>query len=132
MAALKGRPTDNRPTGVGDDNDDHHQEGAASAHDPPGPRDRPGAAAARRHGAGYEITPVLKPLEKFRDQMLVVSGLKAYWTPAHAGASTTFLTGAAGVRGETAPTAEVSMDQIVAREFEKETELASLELAIDG
>ncbi|MGE0702534.1 MAG: DUF1552 domain-containing protein, partial [Vicinamibacterales bacterium] len=50
-------------------------------------------------GAGYEMTPILAPLEGFRQHMLVVSGLKAFWTPAHAGASTTFLTGAAGVAG---------------------------------
>ncbi len=83
-------------------------------------------------GAGFELTPILQPMAQFRDQMLVVSGLKAYWPPAHAGASTTFLTGAAGVPGETAPVADVSMDQVVARETEKDTPLASLELAIDS
>lgn len=83
-------------------------------------------------GTGFDLTPVLQPLAPFQNQMLVVSGLKAYWTPAHAGASTTFLTGAAGVRGETAPVAGISMDQIVARETAKDTPLGSLELAIDG
>ena len=83
-------------------------------------------------GAGFELTPILQPMAQFQDQMLVVSGLKAYWPPAHAGASTTFLTGAAGVPGETAPVAGVSMDQVVARETEKDTPLASLELAIDS
>ena len=83
-------------------------------------------------GAGFELTPILQPLAQFQDQMLVVSGLKSYWPPAHAGASTTFLTGAAGVPGETAPVADVSMDQVVARETEKHTPLASLELAIDS
>ncbi len=50
-------------------------------------------------GPGFDFTPVLHPLERFRDQVTVVSGLSGYWTPAHAGASTTFLTGAAGVAG---------------------------------
>src|SRR6185436_493493 len=63
--------------------------------------------------------------------MLVLSGLKALWTPAHAGASTTFLTGAKGVAGETAPVADISMDQVVASEFAKQTQLASLETAIE-
>ena len=85
-----------------------------------------------KEGADFELTPILQPMAQFRDQMLVVSGLKAFWTPAHAGASTTFLTGAAGVRGETAPVADISMDQLVARETEKQTPLGSLELAIDG
>jgi hypothetical protein len=83
-------------------------------------------------GVGFELSPILKPLAAFKDQMVVVSGLKAFWTPAHAGASTTFLTGAAGVAGETAPVAEISMDQVVARELQNETQLASLELAIEG
>lgn len=83
-------------------------------------------------GAAYELTPILKPLAAFRDQILVVSGLKANWTPAHAGASTTFLTGAQGVAGETAPVADISMDQVYAKETGKYTQLASLEVAIEG
>jgi len=83
-------------------------------------------------GAGFELTPILQPMEAFRDQMLVVSGLRAFWTPAHAGASTTFLTGAAGVAGETSPVADISIDQVVAKEFGQHTQLGSLELAIDS
>ena len=83
-------------------------------------------------GRGFGITPILHPLEPFRDQLTVVSGLRGYWTPAHAGASTTFLTGAAGVAGETAPVAGISMDQLLAREYGRHTELASLQLAIDS
>ena len=41
-------------------------------------------------GRGFGLTPILHPLEPFRDQLTVVSGLRGYWTPAHAGASTTF------------------------------------------
>ncbi len=85
-----------------------------------------------QEGRGFDLTPILQPLAPFRDQMTVVSGLRGYWTPAHAGASTTFLTGAAGVAGETAPVADISMDQILAREYGQETELASLQLAIDS
>ncbi len=83
-------------------------------------------------GSGFGLTPILQPLAPFKNQMTVVSGLRGYWTPAHAGASTTFLTGAAGVAGETAPVADVSMDQILAREYGQQTELASLQLAIDS
>ncbi len=85
-----------------------------------------------QEGRGFDLTPILEPLAPFRDQMTVVSGLRGYWTPAHAGASTTFLTGAAGVAGETAPVADISMDQILAKEYGQETELASLQLAIDS
>ena len=83
-------------------------------------------------GKGFGLTPILHPLERFKDQLTVVSGLRGYWTPAHAGASTTFLTGAAGVAGETAPVAGISMDQLLAREYGQHTELASLQLAIDS
>lgn len=86
----------------------------------------------RNEGVDYEDSAILRNFAPFKKQTLVVSGLKALWTPAHAGASTTFLTGASGVAGETAPVAEISMDQIVARAFEKDTQLASLELAIEG
>jgi len=86
----------------------------------------------KAEGSAFDLTPILLPLEAFRNQMLVLSGLKAFWTPAHAGASTTFLTGAAGVAGETAPRADISIDQIVGREFADQTQLASLELAIDA
>ena len=85
-----------------------------------------------QEGRGFDLTPILQPLAPFQDQMTVVSGLRGYWTPAHAGASTTFLTGAAGVAGETSPVADISMDQILAKEYGQETELASLQLAIDS
>ena len=83
-------------------------------------------------GSGFGLTPILQPLAPFTDQMTVVSGLRGYWTPAHAGASTTFLTGAAGVAGETAPMADISMDQMLAKEYGRHTELASLQLSIDS
>jgi hypothetical protein len=86
----------------------------------------------KAEGRGFDLPPILVPLEAYRNQMMVVTGLRAFWTPAHAGASTTFLTGAAGVAGETAPRADISMDQVVAKEYGQETQLASLELAIDG
>ena len=34
----------------------------------------------------YELTPVLKPLSKYKSKMRVISGLKANWNIAHAGA----------------------------------------------
>ncbi len=84
-------------------------------------------------GRDFELSPILEPLAAFRNQMLVLSGLKATWNRAHAGASGTFLTGATrGGRSETEILAETSMDQLLAREFGKSTQLASLELSMDG
>ena len=95
-------------------------------------RHRDGVLEPAEEGRGFGLTPILQTLEPFKDQLTVVSGLRGYWTPAHAGAATTFLTGTAGVAGETAPVADISMDQLLAREYGRHTELASLQLAIDS
>jgi hypothetical protein len=83
-------------------------------------------------GAGFELTPILEPLAPFRDQMLVLSGIKANWNYIHAGASGSFLTGTTrGGRNEIEIIADVSMDQLLARHFAAETQVASLELSMD-
>ncbi len=83
-------------------------------------------------GKRFELSPILEPLGPFREQMLVFSGIRANWVTAHAGASGSFLTGASrGGRNEVEILADVSMDQLLARELGKETQLASLELSMD-
>ena len=83
-------------------------------------------------GAAFELTPILEPLAPFRGQMLVLSGLKANWNYIHAGASGSFLTGTVrGGRNEVEIVADVSMDQLLARHFADQTQVASLELAMD-
>ena len=75
-------------------------------------------------GAAFELSPILEPLAPYRDQMLVLSGLKANWNYIHAGASGSFLTGTTrGGRNEVEIIADVSMDQLLARHFAKETQL---------
>jgi hypothetical protein len=92
-------------------------------------------------GRDFETTPVLEPLKRYRDRMLIVSGLTQRPPGGegggnHAHASTKFLTGVvgrraiAGQRGEIE--AGISMDQLAARELGRETQLASLELGIDS
>lgn len=84
-------------------------------------------------GAGFGLSPILEPLAPFQDQMLVLSGIRANWVQIHAGASGSFLTGIAqGGRTETEIVADVSMDQLLAREFGRETQVASLELSMDA
>jgi uncharacterized protein DUF1552 len=83
-------------------------------------------------GAAFELSPILEPLAPFRDQMIVLSGLKANWNYIHAGASGSFLTGTVrGGRNEVEIIADVSIDQLLARQFAKETQVASLELSMD-
>ena len=83
-------------------------------------------------GRAFELSPILEPLAPFRNQMLVLSGIKANWNYIHAGASGSFLTGTTrGGRNEIEIIADVSIDQLLARHFASETQVASLELSMD-
>jgi hypothetical protein len=92
-------------------------------------------------GTTFEFSPILQGLEPYRERLVILSGLadKYGWpqgdegTGDHARAAATFLTGVhvkktegADIRGG------VSMDQIAARALGSETQLASLELAIES
>src|SRR6267143_1247764 len=84
-------------------------------------------------GAAFELSPILEPLAAYRNQMLVLSGIKSNWNYIHAGASGSFLTGTArGGRNEVEIVADVSMDQLLARHFASETQIGSLELSMDA
>src|SRR5258705_6608029 len=83
-------------------------------------------------GSVFELSRILEPLAPFRDRLVVLSGLKANWNYIHAGASGSFLTGTTrGGRTEIEIIADVSIDQLLARHFASETQLASLELSMD-
>src|SRR5262252_2097538 len=84
-------------------------------------------------GKAFELSPILEPLAPYRDQMLVLSGINASWNYIHAGASGSFLTGTPrGGRNEIEIFADVSMDQLLAKHFAGETQVASLELSMDA
>ena len=88
-------------------------------------------------GPDYELTPTLKTLEPFRKHFQVLSGLNCTPTPgrpggAHAKATTRFLTDISPPTSETWLDAGISVDQILAQELGKQTQLASLELAIES
>ncbi len=92
-------------------------------------------------GLGYQMNTTMMPLAGFRDRMTVVSGLCCTPPPGvragdgvHARASTRFLT---NVYPRITPSggeihAGISIDQILAREMGKHTQLGSLELAIES
>lgn len=84
-------------------------------------------------GLGFEITRILRPMKAYQNRMLVLTGLNGSSSNAgvHASASTRFLTGTIPARSESDLQAAVSVDQRVARELGKQTQLGSLELALD-
>ncbi|MSO19694.1 MAG: DUF1552 domain-containing protein [Acidobacteria bacterium] len=88
-------------------------------------------------GPGFEMTPTLAPLTPFRDQLTVISGLNIKAADPrlnegggnHARPCATYLTGIHP--GARTAAAGISVDQIIAAEFGKHTQLASLELGMD-
>jgi len=95
----------------------------------------------KTEGAGWEMTQTLKPLEAFRDRMVVLSGLDQQMAAGrdgevggdHPRACTAWLTGThAKMTSGADIRAGVSVDQIAAREFGKHTQLASLEIGLES
>jgi hypothetical protein len=93
-------------------------------------------------GPNFEFTPILKPLEAFRDRLTVVSGLTqnrdgetSKSGAVHGRCATKFLTGTIpkpfGQEGNDFH-ADTSMDQLMAADFGKETQIASLELSLES
>ena len=91
-------------------------------------------------GSGFEFTPTMKPLEPFRDRILVMSGLAQVNGRAlgdgpgdHARGGAVFLTGVHPKKTEGAGIqCGISVDQIAAKELGKHTQLASLEIGLES
>ena len=88
-------------------------------------------------GRSYELTPALASLAPHRDRFSVLTHLACVPMPgrpggAHAKASTRFLTDVSPPTSETWLDAGISVDQIIANEAGRHTQLASLELAIES
>ncbi len=86
-------------------------------------------------GANFEFTPILKPLEPFRDRLNVISGLghrAADTTAVHSLSPTTWLSGVRpkATQGVDA-FAGVTADQIAAQTIGQDTILPSMELATE-
>jgi len=85
-------------------------------------------------GVGFEFPLVMRKLEPFREHIQVLSGMHGVdGAGPHARSATRFLTGVSAQPDNGSKLrAAVSMDQIAGRVLGRETQLASLELAIDG
>lgn len=93
----------------------------------------------KEKGAGFAITPTMRPLEAYREHTTILSGLAQVQGRAlgdgpgdHAREGATWLTGVHPKRSETNIGCGVSADQIAAKEFGKQTQLASLEISLEA
>jgi hypothetical protein len=87
-------------------------------------------------GSGFEFTPILKPLEPFKDSLTVVTNLTRSHPGSqvgdHAVSAAGFLTGVWPKRTEAEDVlANTTIDQVVAKQIGQETPLPSLELATE-
>lgn len=90
-------------------------------------------------GADFEMTPILEPLAPYREKLTIFTGLAHYNANAlgdgpgsHGRSCGAYLTGAHPKRTEGSDLqCGISMDQVVAKQFGEETQLASLELGIE-
>ncbi len=92
-------------------------------------------------GADFAFTPTLRPLEPFRDHLLILSGLdntgarsRSGASGAHAKPAGAFMTGIEPLptTGSSSLSLGISVDQIIANSLGQETPLPSLELGLEG
>jgi hypothetical protein len=85
-------------------------------------------------GTNFELSTILKPLEPFKKQLTVVSGLQnraAIAPPVHALSPGTWLSGVAPRKSQ-APWGGVTIDQMAALKIGQETPFPSLEVGIEA
>jgi Protein of unknown function (DUF1552) len=89
-------------------------------------------------GADFQLSPTLAGLQPFRDKLIVVTGLASDQAEAlgdgggdHSRAGGTYLTGVHVKKTDSAVENGISMDQIAAKTFERDTQLSSLQMTAD-
>ncbi len=84
-------------------------------------------------GPNFEMTPCLKELAAFKNQMVVLSGLDGgpEFVGGHQRGSAMWLTGAEPKKSMNDVHCGQSVDQVLAKEFGKSTQIESLELCIE-
>jgi len=94
--------------------------------------ERPGFWTPKTVGAGFEFSPILKPLESLRDSLVVVSGLDRPSGGTHAVSTATWLTGSSPKRTEAEDfLAGISLDQVIAQTIGRDTVFPSLEISTE-
>jgi hypothetical protein len=86
-------------------------------------------------GANFEMTDIMKQWAPFRDKLLVVSNLDngtSESVSGHVGGSSMFLTGVEPNKSLSEIHCGISVDQVIAAEFGKETPFSSLQVCIEN
>jgi uncharacterized protein DUF1552 len=84
-------------------------------------------------GSDFKLTPDLQEVAQFRDQMVVLSGLDggSEFVGGHSRGSAMWLTGVDPKKSMNDLLCGTSVDQVLASEFGKQTQLSSLELCME-
>ena len=94
--------------------------------------ERPSHWTPKTTGNNFEFSPILQPLERFRDSLTVVSNVDRPLQGTHAVSSGTWLTGSAPKRTEAEDfVAGTSLDQIIAQQIGRDTVFTSLEIGTE-
>jgi hypothetical protein len=94
--------------------------------------ERPSHWTPAQTGAGFEFSPILKPIENFRESLVLVSNLDRPPGGTHAVSTSTWLTGSAPKRTESEDFyAGTSLDQMISGIIGKDTVFPSLEIATE-
>jgi hypothetical protein len=94
--------------------------------------ERPSHWTPATTGVDFEFSPILKPIESFRDRIVVVSNLDRPLQGTHAVSTGTWLTGSAPKRTEAEDfVAGTSLDQIIAGAIGGDTVFPSLEIGTE-
>ena len=83
-----------------------------------------------KDGAGFEFSPILKPMEKFRDQVNVITGLYNSGEPGHSVSCATFLSGTVPSKGNVIHL-NTTIDQMIAQKLGQGTTFPSMEFATE-
>jgi hypothetical protein len=87
-----------------------------------------------KEGSDFELSTILKPLEPFKKQLTIVSGLEnkaAIAPPVHALSPGTWLSGVAPRKTQD-PWGGVTIDQLAAQHLGQDTPFPSLEIAVEA
>jgi hypothetical protein len=89
-------------------------------------------------GRDFQLSPILEPLQPFRDKLIVLTGMSSHQAEAlgdgggdHSRATGTYLTGVHVKKSDSVVGNGISMDQVAANAFKRDTQLSSLQLTAD-